>query len=144
MERLTIAIENMTPTSVEVIAPANTMLRTPYTETKVVEPEVTKESEVKEDESVKKKNRTVPATPEVEPKTEAQESDELDDELDDRPPLTTQQLVVFAREKIAENAKTKPDLKVEIKKKISELGASKITGLDQDGLVKLEKFLSKL
>ena len=72
------------------------------------------------------------------------EGDELDEDFDERPPLTSDQLVGFAREKIAEYAQKDPNLKSKIKKKITDLGASKITDLNQDGLIKLEKFLSEL
>lgn len=125
----------------------------PVTETKVVEPEVSKVSKdsesVEKEKPAKKQNRTVPADPKeekaVEPEVkETQEADEFDADFDERPPLTTDQVKLFAREKIAENAKSDPELKLKIKKKISALGGVTISDLDQPGLVKLEAFLNKL
>ncbi len=142
LERVGAALENLAPNpQVFGAEPNGATSFNPVTETKVVEPETKKVS--KDPESVEKekpaRNRTVPATPEPEV-----EVDELEADFDERPPLTAKQVQVFAREKIAEYAEKDPKLKTEIKKKITDLGASMITELDQDGLVGLEKFLSKL
>ena len=135
VERLTIAIENLTS--------VGNAVKTPYTETKVVQPEVKKVS--KEPESVENE-KPAKEKDSVEPK--AQEADDFDDDLDtdfdERPALTHEQAKVFAREKIAERKTTHPDLKAKIKKKISDLGAANISFLEKDSLSKFVKFLNKL
>lgn len=131
VERLAIAVENLTP--------VGNGVKTPYTETKVVQPEVKKVS--KEPESVEK-----PAKEKDSVKPKAQEADDFDDDddFDERPALTHEQAKVFAREKIAERKTTHPDLKAKIKKKISDLGAANISLLEKDSLSKFVKFLNKL
>ena len=91
VERLTIAMENFTP--------VGNAVKTPYTETKVVQPEVKKVS--KEPESVKNEK---PAKEKDSVAPKAQEADDFDDDddFDERPALTHEQAKVFAREKIAD------------------------------------------
>ena len=130
LERLSTAIESLVtgkkPVPSQETPPQPATSFNPVTETKVVEAEVKKES-----------TRTV-----------AEVVDELLDDGDEieRAPLTAKQVQDFAREKMKDGfgKKKDPKLRIEIKKKITDLGASKITELDQDGLYELEKFLRNL